>query len=181
MRKLNLFGMLALILAFGMIFAGCSSEESDIWSPVTSINQLNGNWKSSYYKTMTYKEWYTKWNQPWGAQQEALYGNMILKRGFDQIRTINAGSRTMSETGVNKSVYSGGKISTAWDLIKTWNWGSSPTFNDNEHSVTTPFSSASRSFDWNLSYIQINQNGKKIKYNTTIDDDPVSDYILTKQ
>jgi hypothetical protein len=181
MKKLNLFGMFALILAFGIIFASCDSEEPDTWTTVTSINQLDGSWKGSYNKTRTYKEWYAKWGNTWSDQSEALYGSMSMKWSLDQILTINAGAGTLSWATTYKRVYSGGKISSAWDLIKTWDWSDNATFNDNDHSVTQTTNSGPSTFNWNLSYVQINQNGKKIKYSTEIFDDPVSDYTLTKQ
>jgi len=57
MRKLTVFGLLALILAFGLIFVGCGGDnEPDTWSTPTSLDQLNGTWKGSGTEKHTYKE-----------------------------------------------------------------------------------------------------------------------------
>jgi hypothetical protein len=177
-------GMLVLVLALGLIFVGCGggSEEPDTWTPVASIDQLNGTWKGSYYETMLLKE-YGWFKTNWGAEQEELFGNMNISVGFDEIFNINAGAGTMTQTVFSKQIFSGGKISTGWNYIRSWDWGDG-TVNDKDHAISWTYNSepgSLASFNWYIKNIQINQNGKKIKFDTFIGDKPLPDYTLTKQ
>jgi hypothetical protein len=169
MRKLKIFGLLALILAIGLFFASCGdNSEPDTWSAVTSLRQLDGTWTGSVStEKHTYKEWFVKWERTWSASDDALYGSMSMEQKFDTIWTFNSAAKTFQRTDVYTQTYSGGKIDSAWTVMKTWDWTDSGkctvAFNDNRHSVVRTYINNYSTDDSWLQRYQINQNGKKIK------------------
>jgi len=166
-KKLNVFVMFALILAFGMIFAGCGGD-GDSWEPVTNWSVLEGTWTSgSYYKTESVKWWYTQWKKNWGKTEEELYGDMKMKYGFDsETRTIKPKATTMMVRSTVKRVFSGGKINTAWTTIRTMpEYSGFNGRSDSEHSFSYTGSQNYYSFStFNLSDIQISKDQKKMKW-----------------
>jgi hypothetical protein len=175
MKKIKVFGLLVLILAFGLIFAGCGEAESDTWTDVTSLDQLNGTWKGSTTEKHTYKEWYEIWKYTWN---EEYFGNLSMERKNDEAFVFNSAARTFTRTTLTTDIYSGGKINTIWEEMKTWDWGD-VKFDDKNHSVTRTIYNDPVSIDesW-LQRYQINQNGKKIKRVNYWEDG--RDLILTK-
>jgi len=177
--------MFALILALGMIFSGCGSEESDTWTTVTELSQLNGTWTNSYYKTMTVKEWYAVWKKTWSSAQEQLYGNIKMTWGYEGTETINSRSNTRSYRGVQKRTFSGDKINTQWSSIKANSeWSGFTRSNNDEHSLSYSYSNSGSLVGLNLSNIQINKNGTKLKWKQNMPSSyggEVVDLIYTKQ
>ena len=180
MKKLKVFGLLVLILAFGLIFAGCGGDtaEPDTWSGTTSLSQLNGTWKGSSSEKHTYKEWFEKWNYNWGSEEDDYFGNISMEQKTEEIFIFNSAARTFSRTTSWTNIYSGGKINTIWKEMKTWDWGDA-VFNDKNHSITRSEDRGPWSIDesW-LQTFQINQNSKKIKMNNFWSDG--TDLIMTK-
>jgi hypothetical protein len=92
----------------------------------------------------------------------------------------------MTQTVYSKYIFSGGKISTGWNYIRSWpDWRNNATINDKDHSITTePWTNGPgslASFNWYLRNFQINQKGKKIKSDTYINGKLIPDYTLIKQ
>jgi uncharacterized lipoprotein YehR (DUF1307 family) len=181
MKKLKVFSLLALILALGLILAGCGGDaESDTWSAVTSFDQLNGTWKGSKSEKHTYKEWYAIWEDTWTDYMEALYGNMSMEHKLDYVIVINSAVKTYSMTGVETQIYSGEKIASAWPVMLTWTWnGDQPVINDKDHSFSWTWNNepVTVTDNW-LQNFQVNQNGKKIKVLKWFNDG--TDLIFTK-
>jgi len=176
MKKFKVFGLLALILAFGLILAGCGGgEELDTWTAVTSLAQLNGTWKGVKSETHTLKELWSDWDK----YSESIFGNMSREHIFEAVWAINSAAKTLSETIVNTYIFSGEKIDSAWDVMKTWDYGDNPpTFNDKNHSYSWTYNSGTQSIvDGLFKDFQINQNGKKLKWPSWLK----KDFFLTKQ
>jgi hypothetical protein len=78
-NKKSFWGMLAAALVFGMILLACSDEpgESETWSDVTSVDQLNGTWKGSYSQTMSIKE---LMGDEWDASMQNFLGNISVAK-----------------------------------------------------------------------------------------------------
>jgi len=91
-----------------------------------------------------------------------------MERKTEEVYSFNSAARTFTRTTVVTETYSGGKIDTAWAVMKTWDWSNKGarivTFNNENHSVTMTTNNNPTSIDdtW-LQRYQINQNGKKIK------------------
>jgi hypothetical protein len=181
MKNLKVFGLLALILAVGLIFASCGdNSEPDTWSTPTNLAQLDGTWIGTDTEKHTYKEWFAKWESTWSNYYETLCGNMSMERKNEHVIAINSAAKTYSQTIVENQIFSGGKIATAWDVMKTWTWNSgNPEFIDKNHSFRWtknygPFSIG----DGFLNSFQINQNGKKIKILKYFNDG--RDFVMSK-
>jgi len=180
MKKLKVFGLLALILAFGLFLSGCSSDtEPESWSKFTSLDQLNGTWKGSGNKKHTYKEWQVLWGRTWGAQEDDYYGNMSMEVKLELIFAINSAARTNTETSAETRTFSGGKVNDIWEEFKT-TFPGNPIINDKNHSSTLnesrePYSISESTFG----NVQINQTGKKIKMVNFWGDG--TDFIMSKQ
>ena len=178
MKKLKVFGLLALVLAIGLIFAGCAGEEPDTWTAATSNSQINGTWKGSRSETHTYKEWFAKWEQTWTDYTEALYGNMSMVQKSDTVWVINTAAKTLTRTYKNVNTFSGGKIDTAWAVMKAGWTNNPPEFNDSNHSYSWTNNYGPETINDNFyRSFWVNQSGKKIRlqYNDG------TELILTKQ
>jgi len=178
MRKLKFLALTTLLLA--LLFAGCDSGgggDSDTWYDITSLDQLNGTWKGSNTATKTMKEWGEIWEADWRDSVDEIFGNMSMKTTWERIITINGGKCT----GTDKSsdTFSGGKINTAWPNIVDWWAGENATVNNSNHSLSFN-SDFSFSYAVNEQWFQINQDGKKIKFNGSTRSIYI-DMILTKQ
>ena len=151
-------GILAMALVFGMALVGCSDDDGDTWSNVTSLSQVDGTWKGSYTVTTTEE----------GLTYKAVMGITS---------TINASARTQTSV-INTTVTVSGKdINTYWPTIKEVFKGPGVTFNDSNHSFSwTENSSGSISLS-DFSDTQINQKGNKLKER----DEDGEEFILTKQ
>ena len=118
-------GLPVCILALGALLAGCeTSAGADKWSPVTSLNQLDGTWKYSYPdETQTLAEWAE------GAESIMDYlgaddlgfdfdindlaswgidpGKVKVTAKVEGTQTINANAKTQSGTGTATMTFSG--------------------------------------------------------------------------
>ena len=180
MKKLKFLVLAALLLA--LLFTGCDSGgggDSDTWT-FASPNQLSGSWTGSNTITKSIKEWAQIWEWDWDpAEMDSYLGNMSLKSTWDVIMNVNNSGQI---TGTNKTTYvfSGGNINNAsvWEDIKS-SYTSADSANDSNHSLifSDPISLTYYEGD---TWIQINQNGKKIKVQSNQDGVPI-DMILNKQ
>ena len=167
-NKKNWFGILVMVLVFGMAVVGCDNDPvnggGDTWSNVTSLSQLNGTWKGSYSFTET-------------------EDGITVKTTTEMTLTINASAKTQSGTMKITMAFSGAGIAESWSGIKEAFEETGFTFNDSNHSMSMT-ETFSDTFDDNdiaemlASGIQINQNGTKVKQPAG---DGMPEIIMTKQ
>jgi hypothetical protein len=173
-NKKNWFGILVMVLVFGMAVVGCDNDPvnggGDTWSNVTSLSQLNGTWKGSYSFTET-------------------EDGITVKTTTEMTLNINASAKTESGTMKTTMAFSGAGITESWSGIKETfeetfkETGVSVTFNDSNHSMSMTVTFSDK-FDDNdiaemlASGIQINQNGTKVKQPAG---DGMPEIIMTKQ
>ncbi|MDR1443594.1 MAG: hypothetical protein LBI94_01830 [Treponema sp.] len=178
------FGLPAVLLAMGFVLAGCpndTTEEQDIWSNVTSLDQVNGTWKGSYSQTMTIKEVMENGGQTWTAEMQTVFGNMKVAVTTEMTMIIDSTAGTVTSTIKSTQTYSGGNIDSMWASIgsSTANLPEGFTVDDSKHSITmnvdippTPMT------DSDLAGMQINQYGTKLKNRT---DGAAPEIVFTKQ
>jgi hypothetical protein len=167
-NKKNWFGILVMVLVFGMAVVGCDNDPvnggGDTWSNVTSLSQLNGTWKGSYSFTET-------------------EDGITVKTTTEMTLIINASAKTQSGTMKITMAFSGAGIAESWSGIKEAFEETGFTFNDSNHSMSMT-ETFSDTFDDNdiaemlASGIQINQNGTKVKQPAG---DGMPEIIMTKQ
>ena len=178
MKKLKFLWLAALLLA--LLFTGCGGGDdgdSDTWHDITSSSQLDGTWKGSISATKSMKEWIQIWEWEWTAAEiDDFFGNMSLKITYDIALNISSGH----VTGTDKwtYAYSGGTINTTWEEIKSW-YTSVDSVNDSNHSLIFN-DDISFTYEEGDDDIQINQDGRKLKYDFDLDGVPM-DMIMTKQ
>ena len=137
MRKLQFFGLLALLLV--LVFTGCDSNDSssDNWQIIGSWAELDGTWQGSANKSMTIREVIEiLYNQEWTSGHQLLYGNMTARHNVVENIIIN--SNTMRITGTNRQTlsFSGGNIAVLWPEIRSNAINDNGTVNDSNYSVT---------------------------------------------
>jgi hypothetical protein len=172
MKRNACFGLLVLVLVTGFFVMGCdtpTSEETDRWTDVTSLDQLDGTWKGSSGKTMTVREVLEK-EGVWNDQMAEMLGNMQVTMDFEITITINANAKTQAFNLKLTQAYSGGNIDTVWASYIKPGLGSQSgiTVNDANHSMTLtqnqPATAISAADMAELldSGLQINEKGSKI-------------------
>ena len=195
--KLFLAGILSIALVFGTVLLGCpgdTTEETDTWSAVTSLNQLDGTWKGSYSQTMTIKEAMEASGETWNDTMQALFGDIKVTTIAEITMTINASAKTRAMSMKTTMTYSGGNIDTVWTMIGSESSGlPGVTVEDAKHSITmTQDFPAETIPDDDIAEIpqlglQINQNGKKVKVPSNVLNGELSglpelhEFIMTKQ
>jgi hypothetical protein len=159
--------ILTTVLAFSLLLASCGnrstggggSGESDTWTNVTDISQLNGTWKTSGTFTAN------------GIT--ATYTNYTV--------TFNSAAKTMTVSGTAKATFSNLSDSD-WsgvksDLSSSVPAGVTPVFDDTNHSITVTYNNYTQTIpDDDVTGFQINQDGKKLKFQ-----DAGVEIIFTKQ
>jgi hypothetical protein len=188
-NKKILLGILVMVLVFGMTVVGCDNgttekEETDTWTVVVSLSQLHGTWKGALSQTSTMQEFF---GEEWDTMAENIFGtNMKVSMSGLYTYTFNAVAETFALFSEVTLAFSGGKISTSWEPIKSElsSLASSEIsmyFNDTNRSVLVytniPATDIS-GVTW--SFVQINQYGTKIKYPIDMMG-TVGEAILTKQ
>jgi hypothetical protein len=160
----------------GMMVTGCDTPtggETDTWTNVTSLDQLNGTWNGLYSQSMTFKEAIEamEGNEvPWDSEMETLFGGIKAAISADLTLTLNASAKTQSSFTIMTQTYSGGNITAAWAMISAF-YSDQPDFTvDNEkHSITMTQDSPVLSIsDEDIDELlnrgfQTNQNGTKIR------------------
>jgi hypothetical protein len=166
MRKNTFFvaGMLVCLLLFGLTVVGCdngTTEETDTWSNVTSLAQVNGTWKGS------------------GSSAESEEG-ISITTVYELTTTINADAGTQTGTIKFTMSFSGEGIAQAWASIKTSLQGA--TFDDAKYSATMTQDMGSQSITLDdMDGVQINQNGTKVKIPADTMGEGSPEMILNKQ
>ena len=106
MKKGVFFGLLLIILVFGMIFVGCETDletkdtkmekdkppPKEPWSKITSLSQVNGTWKGSYSQTMPLEEFMALLGMLDQVPEVGIY----VTGSLDITQIINAAAATAS-------------------------------------------------------------------------------------
>ena len=184
MKTLKLIGLLGILLAMGFIFTGCSGGggDSDTWSNITSIEQVNGTWKGSFSETQTMKKYIESGGQTWTAEMQESLGDMKIKLTVDMIVTINSVAKNITGTQSVTLAFSGGKIKDIWPELKYQFSGPGVSVNDSNYSVSWTDSINETINESDFAGFQINQNKKKIRFPASdMGFESGKDFILTKQ
>ena len=172
MKRTNLCIMvLVCVLMLGMV-VGCDTPaggETDTWTAVSSLDQVNGTWKGSYSQNMTVKEAFEMSGETWTSEMQAVVGDVRVTVSADMLSTINSSAKTQEASVTMTQTYSGGNIAVFWPLISAGLSGQPGVVIDNtKHSVTMTENMPARQIsDEEIaellnSGLQINQNGTKL-------------------
>jgi hypothetical protein len=187
-KNICFLGLLICVFAFATLVASCKTEEEpDVWSPVTSLSQLNGTWKGSVTQTQTMQEYLGMTDEEL-ATSGVAFGDTAIAMTIDITMTINASAKTTSGTMKMTMAFSGSNIAVIWITISTL-LGSTPGIQvDNTNHSLTMTENISETLDDDeiaqmLASIQINQNGTKIKSSAPTGEEGSSpvEIILIKQ
>jgi len=149
-------GVLAFMLVLALIFIGCDEDEPDVWSPVTSLSQLNGRWVGSYSQTMSVAEL----SYP---GLESLNANVTMTYSGDI--TFNASAQTFSGTESQTMSFGGNDGQIAYNTFKLL-VQSAPnvTANDSNRSIIISVTTSNHAIPVDyFEDLEINQNGSKIR------------------
>jgi hypothetical protein len=188
-RRSFLAGILGVLLVFGLVLPGCSDgtsdetdtsgkpdkpNETDTWSAVTNLDQLNGTWKSSTNRTTTIKEWVESNGGILNAEAQSLFGDMTVNENSEVITIIDAAAQTQAYSMTGTFTFSGGNIGnpSVWETIDSMflrDTNLTLTTDDEKHSVTRTQTRPAQTMteaeiaEMLAAGIQINQTGTKIK------------------
>ena len=171
----------ALALVVGLVMAGCSLDpgsDSDSWSDVTSLNQLNGAWQGSFSQTMTMRQFWESQGVVWDASYQAVFGNMNVRVTMDLSFTLISASWMVMGVARSTTVFSGGNIISVWPSLRNENVRLGATVNDSNHSVTfaESINESTSLSDWDGT--QINRNGNKTREPASNAGFPSNDYLV---
>jgi len=173
-KKLWLVMLIAALL-FSMMTFGC--EEPDEWSPVTSLSQLSGKWKGSYSFSNSESLKKDDINDP-----NSFDATMTTTISY-QI-TIDFNEKTTSGTMTMSTRFTGMEAADAYALaVLEMEEDSGFIRNDINYSfsMTQPMQAGTIN-EGDISGMEINQTGRKIRRFISEDDDGKKTYmILTKQ
>jgi hypothetical protein len=166
MRKKMFFvtGALVCLLVFGLTVVSCdngTTEETDTWSNVTSLAQLNGTWKGSGNSTQTDQ-------------------GITATSTYEMTTRINASASTQTGTVTVIVSFSGAGIANAWVYIKE-DFPDDATFDEAKHSVTMIQNISSPITLDDMDGVQINQQGTKVKIPADTMGEGSPEMILNKQ
>jgi hypothetical protein len=124
------YGMLALALVFGMVLIACSNDttdEPDRWSPVSSLEQLNGTWKGSRSVTVDIADFLNAMGSSMGINISpdtiSGMGEMLkdlkvkIEEETTMTMTVNTAQRTGAKITKMTLTFSGKNIDTMWSFI----------------------------------------------------------------
>ena len=180
---------ITVCLVLGTMLVSCApAEEPDVWSDVTSIDQLIGTWRLALSEQIDFKEFMflqypysgnesqreefnTLWNGPGYA---TFFGNINIDFNRTEITTIDASVPSGTTSGTLTIVFSGGNINTpsVWNsvILLLFNeiMPQGSIVNDTNKSFTytamsSPNSNILGFYDYYREGMKINQNGRKIK------------------
>jgi hypothetical protein len=152
-------GMAVMVLAFSFVLSGCptpDSGETDTWSDVTSLSQLDGTWKGSNSETQPLSEFL---GDPTGES----YGIKVTTI-TELTLTINSTTQKMSGSMELTIAFSGNSnnINLLWTQLRS-TLEAMGTVDDSKHSVSmtesipeTPINNS------DFTDLKINQNGTKV-------------------
>ncbi|GHV81510.1 hypothetical protein AGMMS49991_00680 [Spirochaetia bacterium] len=182
------FGLTGMVLALVLVLTGCptdiDTDESDTWSAVTSLSQVNGTWEWSYNQTMAINEFWGESDISWAEKGNQLaYGDMLVTETVAIIMTIDASEKTITSTRKTTHVYFDGNIDTMWIFFPLSYLGlEEVTFDDATHSVTITESGGTRPTDvFPFKGAQINQTGTVIKLPANSLGEGLSEVLFIKQ
>jgi hypothetical protein len=186
MKKEVLIGLLVCMLAVCFVVIGCDTTtggETDTWTDVTSLEQLDGTWKGSYRQTMAIKEAIEESGLTWDPGMQTLVGNMIATVRVDMDITINASDKTQTGSALINMTLSGGNINMVWPLIKIELSGQEGvTINDSTHTISMTLDTGTNPIDISdMAGAQINQHGTKLKVPADALGTGSPEIIFTKQ
>jgi hypothetical protein len=184
--------VLICVSILGMMVVGCDTPtggETDSWTTVVSLDQINGTWKGAYSQSMTIKQAMEESGETWTSEMQTMFGDMKVTASVDMTSTINSSAKTQSLSMVITQIYSGGNIAIVWTMISAGYSGQSGvTVNNEKHSITMTQNMPTQTIsDGDLaemlgSGLQINQTGTKIRMPAnSIMGDGSPELILTKQ
>jgi len=147
-------GMLVMVLVLGLTVFGCKEPDVDTWTNVTSLSQLNGTWKGT-------------WNGSFSQTETIEY--LTVKTDVEEIiMAINASTSTMSLSTKVTATYSGDGIGDLWSTMKELMEemiDADVIFDDSNYSVSMTQTISGQPITLSdLGGIQINKNGKEVKY-----------------
>jgi hypothetical protein len=187
MKKTAFFGLLACMLIMGFAVTGCDTTtggETDTWSDITSLEQIDGRWKSAipsdFMESMGLME---------GIEGMGIEG-ITITTGGEYTVTFNASNANTGTVSVSVEMtitFSGSNIGTIWISIRQMMESILPDggFNDANHSITiTQDMGESQPITLSdMEGFQINQNGTKIKSPETEIEEGINipELILIKQ
>jgi hypothetical protein len=146
-----------MALALTPVFA-----QTDTWSNVTRINQLNGTWSGTSSTTLTFRRFMESQGIDWTSDLQQFYGNMNVKVDLNLTMSINAGNRNGSINGTETFTFSGGNINSAWPALRDALAEDGAVVNDRNRSIATPINVSDSMTDSEIRGYRINQNGRKI-------------------
>ena len=194
-KKLFFPVILVVALVFTFTAAGCdngSTSDSDIWSEVTSLDQLNGTWKGVYNQgSMPIKDFLEE-EDMWDDSMGQTLGDIKVSVKVAIVLTINSTQKTQAMAMTMTTTFSGGNINIVWPMLKMGfgsidEEGMSVSFNDATHSMimtlTNPPETMSDDEINNTlnSGLLINQSGRKIKIVPDSLESGMPEMILVKQ
>lgn len=145
--------------------AGAQSAQSDTFSQVSSIDQINGAWKGSSSSSQTMKQFLEGQGSGWTSDIQQAFGDMSVKINLDLNMNVNAKTRNGDITVKATFAFSGGNINSAWAALRDGlTSDESATANDANHSITYSLSVSEPMTDEDLDGFQINQNGTKMRF-----------------
>jgi uncharacterized repeat protein (TIGR02543 family) len=143
----------------------------DTWTNPASFSQLDGTWKSSYSETVTFQEYLEMDDEAWqvlGPFEETFGNDMKVAKTVQHTYLFNATAKTHAASRTETHVFSGSKISTAWEDVKLHHIPEGFIVNDAQRSATQTQNSGTVPITDEqianiLALIQINQAGTQFK------------------
>jgi hypothetical protein len=167
------------MLMVGFVVTGCDTTtggETDTWSDITSLEQINGLWKGSSGKTMNSEEMLeavkkemekegVTWTPEFEDTYRELYKDISTTLHIEMDVNINASAKKLTGSMEITETFSGGNIEAVWLIISgELSDGEGVTVNNSNHSIaiTQPIDIAPVEMS-DMDGVQINQNGTKLK------------------
>jgi len=100
------------ILAIGLVLSGCPVDggEADIWSDITSLDQVYGSWKGTFRQSDTIKNYYESNGQTWSDEMAAVFGNMKVTTTVVLVMNFSENPDTAAGIATITIAFSGGNI-----------------------------------------------------------------------
>ena len=157
------FGLLAIVLIFGLMGIECknnsNNDETEIWSNVTNFNQLEGTWKLLSNVTFPVSM-IESMNETWKTEVE------------EHSITFNVIAKTTTTSGRFTEIYTGGDVDI-WETWKQeWKYSTPDNYtiviNEENHSISNVFNNRVQTLTEEdiitiINTFQINKNGTKLK------------------
>ncbi len=184
-KKVFIAGMLAVLLAFGLVITGCDNgTKSESWEAVTDFAQLDGTWKGSFSVTITLKEFWG--NEYWASiDGDNKFGaDAKVKMTSDIILDIDIAAETLGLSVKMTIAYSGKKVAAIWEAVieeMEPEELEEANINEGKHSITMEIPaipiplSDEEIANMTAGGIEINQDGTKLKYSEEMSSEMAAD------